>query len=226
MTHGDGLAGESVHSDQAIRAELVGESVPFADEGPTNGGGVILPGQTNDISRWVTRGQMRNAVERGDPTALWYYSGTYKGKSVEEAAKATAEKYGGQTMMMLIEDLNLPTPYYADYSERAAAFWRNASVGFSEAAQGEVRIIFGDAVRKGNTWQRVECPTLMANPRVTSILWAQPGTLFQKLLGEGRPDPRHQLPDGVALKMPSPQPAGVLSIGQGHRPGDRRTAGA
>ncbi|MCX5195359.1 hypothetical protein OOK31_15860 [Streptomyces sp. NBC_00249] len=143
---------------------------------------------------------MRSAVERGDPTALWYYSGTYKGKSVEQAAKASAEKYGGQTMMMLIEDLGLPTPYYCDYSERAAAFWRNASVGFSEAAQGEVRIIFGDAVRKGNTWQRVECPTLMANPRVTSVLWARPGTLFRKLLGEGQPDPRHQLPDGVALQ--------------------------
>ncbi|MFI6850191.1 hypothetical protein OG535_09545 [Kitasatospora sp. NBC_00085] len=184
----------------AIRAESVGESVPFANEGPTNGGGVVLPGQTDDSSRWVTRAQMRKAVERGDPTAVWYYSGTYRGKSVEEAAKATAEKHGGQTMMMLIEDLNLCTPYYSDYSGKAAAFWRNASLGFSEGARGEVRIIFGDAVRKGNTWQRVECPTLMANPRVDAVLWAQPGTLFRKLLGKGQSDPRCQLPDGVALQ--------------------------
>ncbi|MFB7469226.1 hypothetical protein ACFCZ1_38035 [Streptomyces sp. NPDC056224] len=203
----------------AIRAELVSESVPFAHEGPTNGGGVILPGQTNDCSRWVTRKQMHNAVERGDPTALWYYSGTYRGKSVEGAAKATAEKYGGQTMMMLIEDLNLPTPYYSDYSERAAAFWRRASVGFSEAAQGEVRIIFGDAVRRGNTWQRVECPTLMANPRVTAVLWAQPGTLFQKLLYGGQPDPCGQLPDGVALQEPMPHRSAGPSTGQGSRSG-------
>ncbi|MFF0623387.1 hypothetical protein [Streptomyces sp. NPDC004296] len=184
----------------SIRAELVGDSVPSADEGPTNGGGVILPGQTHDFSQWVTRAQIRNAAKRGDPTALWYYCGTYKGKPVEKAARATAKKYGGQTMLMLIEDLNLPTPYYSDYSERAAAFWRNASVGFSEAAQGEVRIIFGDAIRKGNVWQQLECPTLMANPRVTAVLWAQPGTLFQKLLDKGQTDPRFQLPDAVTLQ--------------------------
>ncbi|MFB0631879.1 hypothetical protein [Streptomyces sp. AB3(2024)] len=193
----------------AIRAEPLGESVPFAHEGPTNGGGVILPGQTNDFSRWVTREQMRSAVESGGPTALWYYSGTYGGKSVEGAAKATAEKYGGRTMMMLIEDLDLPTPFYSDYSERAAAFWRRASVGFSEAARGEVRIIFGDAVRRGNTWQRVECPTLMANPRVTAVLWAPPGGLFRKLLDGGQSDPRCQLPDEVAVEEPPPhRPAG------------------
>ncbi|MFF7637972.1 hypothetical protein ACFZB9_33215 [Kitasatospora sp. NPDC008050] len=184
----------------AIRAELIGDSVPFANEGPTNGGGVVLPGQTNDSSQWVTRAQMRSAVRCGDPSAVWYYSGTYQGKSVEAAAKATAKKYGGRTMMMLIEDLDLCTPYYSDYSGKAAAFWRNASLGFSEAAQGEVRIIFGDAVRKGNTWQRVECPTLMVNPHVTAVLWARPGTLFQKLLGRGQSDPRHQLPDGIALQ--------------------------
>ncbi|MET9921218.1 hypothetical protein ABZZ04_29685 [Streptomyces sp. NPDC006435] len=184
---------------EAIRAEPVGESVPFADEGPTNGGGIVLPGQTDDFSEWATRKQMRNAVKHGDPTALWYYCGTYGGKPVEESAKATARKYGGQTMMMLIEHLNLPTPYYSDYSERAAAFWRNASMGFSEAARGEVRIIFGDVVRKGNTWQRVECPTLMANPYVTAVLWAQPGTPFRKLLDKGQTDPHLQLPDEVAL---------------------------
>lgn len=187
---------------RAVWAEPVGESVPFAHEGPTNGGGVVLPGQTDDVSRWVTRGQMRCAVERGDPTALWYYSGTHRGKSVEGAAKATAEKYGGQTMMMLIEELSLPTPYYCDYSERAAAFWRRASVGFSEAAQGEVRIVFGDAVRRGNTWQRVECPVLMANPRVTAVLWAPPGGPFRKFLDAGQSDPHDHLPDGIAVHEP------------------------
>nr|WSX53923.1 hypothetical protein OG409_36400 [Streptomyces sp. NBC_00974] len=141
-------------------------------------------------------------MERGDPTALWYYSGTHRGKSVEGAAKATAEKYGGQTMMMLIEELSLPTPYYCDYSERAAAFWRRASVGFSEAAQGEVRIVFGDAVRRGNTWQRVECPVLMANPRVTAVLWAPPGGPFRKFLDAGQSDPHDHLPDGIAVHEP------------------------
>ncbi|MFJ4313864.1 hypothetical protein ACIP46_01020 [Streptomyces lavendulae] len=206
----------------AIRAEPLGDSVPFAHEGPTNGGGVILPGQTNDFSRWVTREQMRSAVETGDPTALWYYSGTHGGKSVEGAAKATAEKYGGRTMMMLIEDLDLPTPFYSDYSERAAAFWRRASVGFSEAARGEVRIIFGDAVRRGNTWQRVECPTLMANPRVTAVLWAPPGGLFRKLLDGGQRDPRRQLPDGIAVEEPAPHPPGGAAARRPVPPGDER----
>ncbi|WP_371675136.1 hypothetical protein [Streptomyces sp. NBC_01276] len=171
----------------------------------------------------MTREQMRHAVERGDPSALWYYSGTYGGKSVEGAAKATAEKYGGRTMMMLIEDLGLPTPYYSDYSERAATFWRWASVGFSEAARGEVRIIFGDAVRRGNTWQRVECPTLMANPRVTAVLWARPGTLFRKLLDGGQCDPRGQLPDGVAVQEPVRHRPPGPSTPQRSRPGIRGT---
>ncbi|MFJ5229600.1 hypothetical protein ACIQBJ_06810 [Kitasatospora sp. NPDC088391] len=140
---------------------------------------------------------MRNATRDGGPTALWYYCGTYRGKAVEESAKATARKYGGRTMMMLIEDLGLPTPYYSDYSERAAAFWRNTSVGFSEAARGEIRVVFGDVVRRGNTWQRVECPVLMANPHVTGVLWAQPGTAFRRLLGPGRRDPRLHLPPGL-----------------------------
>ncbi|MFI5982175.1 hypothetical protein ACIBEA_14975 [Streptomyces sp. NPDC051555] len=200
---------------RTVRAEPVGESVPFAHEGPTNGGGVVLPGQTDDVSRWVTREQMRCAVEGGDPTALWYYSGTYRGKSVEGVAKATAEKYGGRTMMMLIEELGLPTPYYCDYSERAAAFWRRASVGFSEAARGEVRIVFGDAVRRGNTWQRVECPTLMVNPRVTAVLWAQPGGIFRRFLRTGQRDPRDHLPDGVALH----EPVTRHPVGSSARPG-------
>ncbi|AUY53073.1 hypothetical protein C2142_33830 [Streptomyces sp. CB01881] len=184
---------------ETIRAELLGEWVPYVDGRPTNGGGVVLPGQTDDMSRWVTREQMRNATKSAGPTALWYYCGTYRGKPVEDSAKATAGKHGGRTMMMLIEELSLPTPYYSDYSERAAAFWRNASVGFSEAARGEIRIVFGDAVRKGNTWQRVECPILMANPHVTAVLWAQPGTLFRQLLSRGQSDPRFQLPAGITL---------------------------
>ncbi|MFI8458527.1 hypothetical protein [Kitasatospora sp. NPDC085464] len=183
----------------SIRAEPLGEWVPYEDRAPTNGGGVVLPGQTDDVSRWVTRAQMRDATRRSGPTALWYYCGTYLGRPVEASAKATAERHGGRTMMMLIEDLGLPTPYYSDYSERAAAFWRNASVGFSEAARGEIRIVFGDAVRRGNTWQRVECPTLMANPHVTAVLWAQPGTAFRQFLSGGQRDPRFQLPTGVTV---------------------------
>ncbi|MFI8458524.1 hypothetical protein [Kitasatospora sp. NPDC085464] len=182
------------------RAEVVDDSVPRETEWLTKNDGIVLPGQTNDAARWVTREQIRSAAEGRDPAALWYYSGTCRGRSVEEATKATAGKYGGETMMMLIEGLGMPTPFYSDYSDRAEAFWRDASAGFSEAARGEVRVVFGDTVRRTGNWHRVECPTLVANPRVTTLLWARPGTLFRPLPATWRTEPRDRLPPGVVLR--------------------------
>ncbi|SDZ01223.1 hypothetical protein SAMN05421504_108248 [Amycolatopsis xylanica] len=176
-----------------IWAEPVGDGVPYATEGPTNGGGLLHPWQTDDYSRWVTRAQMREAVERCDPGNMWYYSGIFRGKPVENSAKATAARHGGRTMMSMIEEFGLPTPYYTDYTELAAAFWRRASAGFSEAVRGEVKIIFGDTVRRRSTWERVEYPSLVANPHVTAIFWALPGTPFRPLWTRGQP----ALPDGL-----------------------------
>ncbi|MFJ1757389.1 hypothetical protein [Kitasatospora sp. NPDC088134] len=190
----------TARTGSGFRAEPVDESVPLESEWLTKNDGIVLPGQTDDASRWVTREQIRTAAENRVPTALWYYSGTCGGRSVEEATKATARKYGGETMMMLIEDLRMPTPHYSEYSQRAEAFWRNASAGFSEAARGEVRIVFGDTVRKESNWYRVECPILVANPRVTALLWARPGTLSHRLPDTWRTDPRHRLPAELSLQ--------------------------
>lgn len=94
----------TVGTCRGSRAEPVDDSVPLETEWLPKNDGIVLIGQTNDASLGVTRKQIRSTAKGRHPAALWYYSGTCGGRSVEETAKAT-------------------TPCYSDYSDRAEALW-------------------------------------------------------------------------------------------------------
>jgi hypothetical protein len=115
------------------------------------------------------------------PDQAFFWSGRTKlpdGTSVggQSAAQALAAKSGGTTLEALVDKRNITIPDWDANRPETVAQWDELSRQYAQGASGKVRAVLGNNLRPGSTWERVELPTLKANPNVTQIITIDPAT--------------------------------------------------
>jgi hypothetical protein len=93
-------------------------------------------------------------------------------RNVFPDAQTMAKAKGGMTLEMAV----LKAGFKMSPPGQAGSNWGAASTAFAKNAQGEVHAMLGESVRPQSTWNRIEFPTLKANPKVTKIVAIHPGS--------------------------------------------------
>lgn len=80
-----------------------------------------------------------------------------------------ARSHKGATMNTLLERNKVALPEWDFDVNESISKWEQASRAYASQASGNVRVIVGSHMRKGNIFETVELPTLKKNPNVDSI---------------------------------------------------------
>lgn len=87
--------------------------------------------------------------------------------SVMDRAMQIATKRGGTTLEGTMAKVALPT--FAGNDPDAEEMWQYASENYAAAARGDVYVIKGENLRRGNVWDTYEYPQLKKTPAVKRI---------------------------------------------------------
>jgi len=126
----------------------------------------------NTINRVITQ-----------PNEAVFWSGRTDGVGGANVAKGFAGK-GGKTLEMLIEERGIKMPEWNPNNPSSIEAWNALSRELAAGASGEVRVVLGENLRPGNTWELIEFNELKANPNVTKITSIDPKTGMPTLLWE------------------------------------------
>lgn len=85
------------------------------------------------------------------------------------ASDWVAANGGGVTLESTLEERGISMPALDRSIPSSVQAWRQVSAQFASGAQGNVRVLYGAAVRISSIWAEIEYPTLIANQNVTSI---------------------------------------------------------
>ncbi|QDU60785.1 hypothetical protein Pan216_16370 [Planctomycetes bacterium Pan216] len=141
--------------------------------------------ETPSAEAHATKELVRNELVT-KPNTAFFWSGRTGGVYAEKVAPEMAIAMGGITIDQLMKAKGLKEPNWNPNDPESIKKWKALSVDFSRGASGHVRVVLGNDLRPGNTWEAVELPALKANPRVTKITAIDPATKKERVLFERR----------------------------------------
>ncbi|MBR4733728.1 MAG: hypothetical protein IK081_13270 [Lachnospiraceae bacterium] len=166
----------------ALIPQVDSPTLPDPDPLPTQS-----PEPKNRPYEDVDKDEIREILKT-EPNTAYFWSGTTTAKNGEikyskEVARALAEKNGGVTLEMLLDENHIDMPDWGDgpASEKA---WEEVSKMFAEQASGKVWAVIGRDVRDDNIWENREYVILDGNDDVEKITLIEPLSEEEKILLE------------------------------------------
>ena len=108
------------------------------------------------------------------PGEAFFWSGL--GRGGDQVSAAIAARRGGTTLEQLSKARGIELPRWDPKNPASLKAWDDASRAYAEGASGTVKAVLGDSIGPTSTWQRIELPTLQANPNVARIIRIDPAT--------------------------------------------------
>ncbi len=159
---------------------------PAANNGPAAPPPVTGPVLGNNPPPWTgpptSPAAMAGQLSPG-PNGSYFWSGQFSnGDSVKQDAKIWANAHGGNTLEGMIEDNNFHAPQWNPNDPSTKDWWRKTSRLYAMKASGNAYFYAGPDRRDNSVWERIELPTLKANPKVNCVYQIDAATSQQSLI--------------------------------------------